>query len=77
MLLEKRDMNNISFRGVLIIYANVLETDLDMLIWVMGSCYVHAMDLHFTLTSSIGFILTNHIIGSPQPPAAHHLLCSI
>ncbi len=32
------------------------------------------MDLRFTLTSSIGFILTNHTIGPPRPPAAYHLL---
>ncbi len=40
-------------------------------------CYMHAMDLHFTLTSSIGFIFTNHTIRPPWPLATDHLLCSI
>ncbi len=40
----------------------------------MGICYAHAADLRFTLTSSIGFILTNHTIGPLRPPAAYHLL---
>ncbi len=54
--------------------AESITTDLDCSGDSESTCYVHAADLRFTLTSSIGFILTNHTIGHPRPPAAYHLL---